>query len=78
MALLFHFSGSRLSKEGKDGDVLTPDSDGNIWFDAVKANIGEQKLLQNVVKEFLNFVSRDIGWLSLELLIYHGQNLFTK
>ena len=45
-------------------------------FHAVKANLGEQKLLQNAVKEFLNFVSRDIGWLSLELIFYGGQGLF--
>ena len=61
----------------KGGEVLTPDSDGNIWYDAFKANLGEQKLLQNVVKEFLNFISRDIGWLSLEMIFYGGANLFT-
>ena len=43
---------------------------------AVMANLREQKLLQNAVKEFLNFVSRDIGLLCLKLIFCGGLGFF--
>lgn len=54
---------------------LTPATADNVWTVAWTRNLSEQSLINNVIKEIFNALTRIIGWLSLELLLYGGGNL---
>ncbi len=36
------------------------------------------KLMDNIAKEVSNLVSRSIGWVALDLALYHGHSLLSK
>ena len=57
--------------------ILMADTDGNIWRDAFEKNFSEQTLINNVVKEIANSISRNIGWMTLEYILYGGENVLT-
>ena len=54
---------------------LTPATSGNVWKSAWEKNLGQQNLLNNVVKEILNAFSRILGWVALDLAFYGTSNL---
>ena len=58
--------------------ILMADTDGHIWRDAFEKNFSEQTLINNVVKEIANSISRNIGWMALEYILYGGENVLTK
>ena len=61
----------------KHNFILMADTDGNIWRDAFEKNFAEQTLINNVVKEIANSISRNIGWMALEYILYGGENVLT-
>ena len=65
-------------ERNRKNPILMPDTDGHIWRDAFEKNFSEQTLINNVVKEVANSLVRNIGWLTLEYILYGGENIATK
>lgn len=76
-----HFSHYPSSGEEGKGNKemidLEPVGDNdNVWILAFEKNFGQQNLFNNMVKEALNTVVRNIGWMALNLFFYGGERLF--
>ena len=69
---------SKKREHDRKNPILMPDTDGHIWRDAFEKNFSEQTLINNVVKEVANSLVRNIGWLTLEYILYGGENIATK
>ena len=75
--ITFNFLDTRDPKNKRHNFILMADTDGNIWRDALEKNFSEQTLINNVVKEWANVISRNIGWMALEYILYGGENVLT-
>ena len=64
-------------KNKRHNFIFMADTDGHIWRDAFEKNFAEQTLINNVVKEIANSISRNIGWMALEYILYGGENVLT-
>ena len=49
-----------------------------IWLKAWQKNLKEQNLANNAVKEILNALTRIIGWITLDLVLYGGGIIFPR
>jgi hypothetical protein len=49
-----------------------------VWFKLLEKQFSEMKLMDNIAKEVSNLVSRSIGWVALDLALYHGHSLLSK
>ena len=54
---------------------LTPTTEENGLVAGFESNLSEQSNFNNMVKEALNAFIRNIGWFTLELLLYQGAGL---
>ena len=38
-------------------------------------NVSEDNFMQQVVKEIMNMIIRNIGWMAVDIMLYGGENL---
>ncbi len=57
------------------GVELTPTEEDSPFKTAWTRQLGEQSLLNNIPKEFLNTAGRVVGWLFLDLVFYGGNGI---
>ena len=55
--------------------ILTPTEQVEPWALAWNKNLNEQAIFNNMIKEVMNMIIRNIGWTFLDIMLYGGGNL---
>ena len=49
-----------------------------FWKKIFREQFSREKIFENMASEVTKYLSRTLGWLSLELVLYRGQNLLNR
>ena len=55
--------------------ILQATQENEPWRRAWNRNLREQAIMNNIIKEIMNMIIRNIGWIALDIYLYGGKNL---